>query len=295
MKNNKVLIAIITFQPNIDDLRKVLDNLCNQAENVLIYDNASENADDIQQLANGYDKVRLFRNKENIGLPVNYNRAVKYAYKKGLEWVMLLDQDSCVPDDIVSTLLEYADDEKTAIVCPRYFDVNLYSDKEIASYKPEEKFSYVEECISSCSMNRVSTLIELGGFDEQMFIDQVDFDYCKNARLHGYNIIMVNDCIIKHAIGNSRWVNMFGRKEIVYNHSPFRKYYFFRNKVYFIKKYHLTPIKNRKYFLNFFKFYLLLFYEKENKWKKYRAAMKGFRAGFKMKPKYRYINIKVDK
>ena len=285
----KVLTIVITYEP---DTEKFIKNLCAlyaQTQNIIIFDNGSSDASKIEKITDEFKGVRFFKNNKNIGLPKNYNRAAKYAYKNGFEWLLIFDQDTLMPADLLEKMLVYTDDESVAVIAPTYADVNLYSEEEIRAMSKKEGYSYVHQCISSGSLNRVSTLIELGGFDEQMFIDQVDFDYCKNAVTHGYKILQVNNCIIRHEIGNSRWVNLLGKKAIVYGHGPFRKYYFFRNKVYFARKYHLSLIKDRKYYINFFKYYLLLFYEKEDKWKKYRAAMKGFRAGFRMPLRYTFI------
>lgn len=278
---NKVLASIITYNPDIPLLRKDISSICNQVSGIVIFDNCSSNVNEIEELASEFDNVTVVKNTKNVGLPKNYNRAAKLALKKGCEWLMILDQDSIMPSNIIERLSEYFNDKKVAIVCPQFRDVNLYSEEEFKKIIPDEDHSLVEQCISSASVNRVSIIKELGGFDEKLFIDQVDYDYCRNVREHGYNIIQVNDCIIDHSIGKSRYVKFFGKKLLTYNHSPIRKYYFFRNRIYFARKYHITPFNNIRFFTSLGSHFIALFYE-ENKKAKIKNALKGIKDGFKL-------------
>lgn len=277
----KVLATIITYNPDMDLLISDIESICNQVYGLIIYDNASNNVNEIEAVVNNYSNVKLIKNEKNLGLPVNYNRASKLAMQKECDWLLILDQDSIMPRDIIERFSEYSNDETIGIICPQFRDVNLYSEDEFLQIIPKERTSFVDQCISSASLNRVSLINEVGGFDEKLFIDQVDFDYCKNLLNHGYKILQVNDCIIEHSIGNSKFVSIFGKKEISYNHSPFRKYYFFRNRIYFARKYHITPIKDFSYFRCLLKHFIVLFYE-ENKLKKMKKAIKGIIDGFKL-------------
>ena len=278
---NKVLVSIITYNPDIPLLRKNIASICGQVSTVVIFDNNSSNVEDIKDLVAEFDNVYVIRNSKNVGLPKNYNRATVLAQKKNCDWLMILDQDSIMPSNIIERLSSYFNDDKVAIVCPQFRDINLYSEEEFKRILPKEDHSLVERCISSASINRVSILNELGGFDEKLFIDQVDYDYCKNVREHGYNIIQVNDCIIDHSIGKSRYVRFLGKKILSYNHSPIRKYYFFRNRIYYARKYHITPFNDIRFFTSLFSHFIALFYE-ENKKAKIKNAIKGFKDGLKL-------------
>ena len=276
-----VLAAIITYNPDIALLKRTIGLMRGQVGYIAVYDNHSKNADEISAAASEYENVIFVGNPENLGLPVNYNRAAALAKEKNCDWLMILDQDSVLPDDIVERLSAYFGDKRNAIVCPRFRDVNLYSEAEFEALKPKEPYTKLEKCISSASVNRVSTILELGGFDEKLFIDQVDYDYCKNVRDHGYRIIQVNDCVIDHSIGKSKFVRFLGMKLVAYNHSPVRKYYFFRNRVYYARKYHITPLNNIRFFTSLVKHFIALFYE-EDRSVKIKNAWKGIRDGFKL-------------
>lgn len=280
---NKILAVIITYNPDIIAFRKNLRAIYEQNRDILIYDNASSNMVEIEQTVQQLEGVVLVKNDANIGLPINYNRAARYGKQHGYTWLLIFDQDTSIPADFLSSMIQYMEMD-AAIICPKYRDVNLAMDSlgNKADQESEDIISEVKYCISSGSMNRISTILECGGFDEKMFIDQIDHDYCRNVVRHGKRILQVNGCCIDHSIGNARYVNIFGKRVVVYNHSAFRKYYLARNLIYQIRKWKLTkrtdPCTN---WMSVVKFYVLILLE-SNKLKKYIAAFRGGIDGLRM-------------
>lgn len=91
---------------------------------------------------------------------------------------------------------------------------------------------------SGCIFN-VATFRDVGGFDESLFIDLVDFDFCTKLRKSGRKNVLLNKVGMDHRVGNSRTVRWLGKKIVIYNHSPFRLYYQMRNVFSFARK-HMT-------------------------------------------------------
>lgn len=276
-----VIGTIVSFNPDAELLLANIREITNQVEKLIIYDNASDNTSELKNLINNNDAIELIENKDNLGLPINYNKAAKRASQLGYEWLLIMDQDSVLPSNYIENAKKYMKEEGVAIICPRYRDVNIEPYESEIPY--DTNFSYVERCISSGSICKVNTILECGGFDERMFIDYVDFDYCKTVRDKGFKILQLNDSIMEHRVGESQMVSLLGRPQIIYNHSPFRKYYYFRNKIYYARKHGISLRKQGRYYLQYIKHLILVFYEKEDKWKKIRAAFKGMRDGFLMK------------
>ena len=92
---------------------------------------------------------------------------------------------------------------------------------------------FVDRCL--CSSNIVSVKIwhSVGGFNEKLFIDEVDHDFCFRIRRTGYLIVQNNDIIFHHKIGDMK-LTLLPRPN---NHSDFRLYYIYRNTMYIIKTY----------------------------------------------------------
>lgn len=275
---DKVLAVLISYNPDILLLKKSIESLYKQVHNILIFDNNSLNIDQIKVLTNKFSNIILIENEINDGLPKNYNRALNYAKKYHYKWLLTMDQDTVLPNEMISKFLVYEEIQNVAIICPLVFDNNI---KEMLDNDFDKKCSYIENCISSGSLINVDIAFRIGCFDDKLFIDNVDFDYCKRVIINNYKIIRINDCVINHQVGEAKIVKFLGKKEIIYNHSAFRKYYFFRNRVYFIRKYKYNIVKDYKYFRNLFKYFILILYEDEAI-KKYKNALKGFIDGLYM-------------
>ena len=165
-----ILGTVITYNADVDLLKDNIDSAARQISRIIVYDNASSNIKTIRECLSEFDNVELVENQENDGLPVNYNKATKRAVDLGYEWLLILDQDTVLPDNYIEKAREHLKDENIAIICPKYHDANL--GKEIVSNNPAyEETSFIDECISSGSLCRVKIITELGGFDEKMFID----------------------------------------------------------------------------------------------------------------------------
>ena len=277
------MAVVVSYNPDIQLLSRNLDALVKQAAHVSVYDNASANPNDLRALVESYPTVSLVENGENLGLPIAYNRAMAEAASRGYEWLLTMDQDSVLPDGFIDAAAEYFDDPRIAILCPRRWNKGASTLEDVQKSAPKESVTFVESTISSGSLCRVSAHADVGGFDERMFIDYVDYDYCRTVIEHGYTILRINSCIMEHSIGKCEIVNAFGHRKEVFNHSAIRKYYFFRNRLYFARK-HRYRIKEHKYFYQqFFVLLLLVLYEKEDVPRKFWMSLKGLFSGLTMK------------
>ena len=278
--------TIITYQPDLLLLKQNLSALVPQVSGVWLYDNGSANVEDIRNLISDFPSVELIENRENLGLPINYNKAArKTGNADGNAWLLILDQDTVLPEGYVHAASAFFDRKDVSIICPLYWDINAESFEEFQKRMPPEETSYVKRCISSGSICRVRDILDFGGFDEQMFIDYVDYDYCRTVMEHGRKILRLNRFYLQHQIGHSKTSRFLWKNIVVTNHSAFRWYYFFRNYIYFIRKHKLglwTAIKSYKAL--FIRFLIILFHE-DDKWNKLCAILKGFADGFKMKLK----------
>lgn len=118
------------------------------------------------------------------------------------------------------------------------------------SYKTSEKL------ITSGSMVNLPLHRKLGGFDEKLFIDEVDSEYCFKAAVGGYKTIQFDNIFLNHSLGTvseHRSLKSF-KKTSRTLHSPLRVYYMVRNYLYVAQKYqkHLPdsfPHRRKKPFL----------------------------------------------
>lgn len=282
----KIGASITTFNPSIAKLRENIAAVISQAERVLIVDNGSGNCDEIQMLLKefGDDRVILKRFQTNKGISKALNAAAMYFYSEHYDWLITLDQDSVVPPNLTSVYLRYIYLEKAAVLSP----IIRYDNGVIDNgFESEKKYKEIDKCITSASMIKLSVWEEVHGFDDKMFIDYVDFDYCFTVREHGYRIYCCSEAILEHELGKSDAKRLFliaGPKKIrVYNHSPQRTYYYTRNALYFIKKHKVHGLINKKQEYKILLRWLMikLIYEK-NRLKCFKAIIKGMKDSKKL-------------
>lgn len=231
---DKVLGVIVSYNPDIEILRKCVCSVVDQVSELLVIDNHSDNFSDIAALLEEIDRgnIRLVHFPSNKGLSYAYNHAFGIAKDMGLQAVLTLDQDTICTPTLVESLLACLEEDNVAIACPVYVDRNVPR-KSIADVKIKE----VSSCINSGALIKVKAWELIGGYDEVLFIDFNDSDFCLRITDKGYKIKQVTSEIISHAIGQITMYRLFGKNVKVWNHSAVRKYYQSRNRVYLNFKY----------------------------------------------------------
>lgn len=234
---NKATIAgIVTFNPDISRLKKNIEAIIYQVKAVLIVDNNSSNLQEIESLSNS--KIIIIRNNNNKGIAFALNQILDWADKKGYEWVITLDQDSVCPPDYISTAQPYMK-AKIGQIVPILFESNSKTYHYLGDKSNGNAVQCVSKSITSASITNVKVWKKIGGFDNDLFIDYVDYDYAIRLRLAGYKILRLNNVFLDHQIGHSVNHKVGFINVRVANHSAFRKYYICRNIVIFIRRYKL--------------------------------------------------------
>ena len=184
------LAAIITYNPGISKLKRNIEAIFSLQDkiDILIVDNASKNIDDILTLISAYNSVQIIKNEKNEGIAYALNQAAQEAEERGLKWVLTCDQDSVMPSNSLSEYKKAFDIDDVALVCPIVYDSN--AGRYLDYKKTNESFTEVKGCITSGSLVKVNAWRDVDGFDADMFIDGVDFDFCYRLCEKGYKIIM---------------------------------------------------------------------------------------------------------
>lgn len=222
-----IAAGIVTYNPDINRLRKNYEQYISDVKWLYVFDNGSSNIDEIQNLFSKEQKVKIIKSEENKGISYALNRIMESAVKDGMKWVLTMDQDSICQNGILSNLTKYCRND-IAIVHPHVIEMGGTR----KDYLDRKKIEYIEYCITSASLTNVNAWEQVGGFDEWMFIDIVDYEFCVKVRELGYKIIRVNDVFLYQEIGKLKEIIIGKRHIYVRNHSASRKYYFTRNLIY---------------------------------------------------------------
>ena len=267
--------GIVLFNPDNERIHRSIDAISTQVDLLILVDNGSDNSEFVRGLAkNG--KIVLIENDKNYGIAKALNQMCARALYLGYSWILTLDQDSVCPPNLLNEFSKYIENQQLGIICPR-FEIDVASIKVINKADTPNKF--VDFCITSASLTNLFVWQKVGGFNEWLFIDCVDYDYCMKVRIAGYKIFMVNNLIINHCVGTPTIHKLpFGRKIVLYNHSNFRNYYIVRNNIYFARKYR-KEINFSLWIMKFTYFELIkIIFEKDRKGTLI-SAKKGFMDG----------------
>lgn len=245
--NKSIAAIIVTFNPDIDQLGKLVKNLQSQLVSVVVVDNKSDA--DISDFIDKLDyPVSFVSLDQNYGIAKAHNIGIKIAREDNFKYVLLMDQDSIPAMDMVDVLYAEAEKKiqagvKLACVGPRYEDPRQKNPPPFISIEGLRHIRHACSCsgdvikvdylISSGSLIPVSTLNIVGGMREELFIDYVDIEWGLRAQSHGFTSFGLCGAYMQHDLGDNPKV-FFGRKIPI--HSPLRHYYHFRNAIWLYKQ-----------------------------------------------------------
>lgn len=262
--------------------------LLNQANKVVVVDNGSDKETKILlERLKSYPKVNIIYNQENLGIAAALNIGVRYARGAGYSWVVTFDQDSKVTPGMINKMLlsyeAYPEKEKVWGLSPRYQN---QSTGQIATSRSKnshaDKLPYAEVLVVMTSGNLIKTSVfdVVGYFNESLFIDHVDSEFCLRCSNLGYKILEVNDAILLHCIGFPVQHRILWKIKTTSNHSSLRRYYIARNGVYIYKKFALSyPAWVAHDAFKFLKLMIMLTLFETDKKQKLAAIFKGILHG----------------
>src|SRR5690606_2060660 len=114
--------------------------------------------------------------------------------------------------------------------------IHAYDSKNVAMFGVNFLSNeIIQECaaipslklITSGSILNLKASSKIGAFDEDLFIDLVDLEYCYRASLKGYSTIAFANIPMEHSLGKTESVRSIktARKSNRILHSPIRLYY----------------------------------------------------------------------
>ncbi|USD60280.1 glycosyltransferase family 2 protein [Vibrio sp. SCSIO 43140] len=261
---DNVAIITVAYNPDLDEIRQNINSYVNQAGLVILVDN-SDDIDKIRCMKKAFSdskQVHLISLGGNYGIARAQNIGFEFALGRGFNFFIEMDQDSSLPNRYIERIHQ------------RYISLTD-SGINVAGIGPTTEFrsedlddSTNSECkeakttLSSGFFSSRDAFIAIGGKDEDLFIDLVDWDWCWRAWDQGYRVFVDHSLVICHRSGD-------GHKKIGYWYfgvsSPFRLYYQFRNSLYMMRKGYVPfSWKLKRLFILLTKpFIYLIFYDKK--------------------------------
>ncbi|NRD06417.1 glycosyltransferase [Lactobacillus delbrueckii subsp. bulgaricus] len=194
---------------------------------IILVDNSNDNNEKMFNDLEGIEYIPLMGN-EGIA------RAINIGIEKSDEkYVLTMDQDSTISENLINAYLRFlnnSDKEYVAALTPKY-------DTDRHHVKKGEGTKKVLLSMQSGTLFKRSTFEEIGLFDEELFLDVVDWEYFLRINKAGLQTLQVNDAILIHRPAITKIANLGFFKLKYGTASPLRYYYQGRNLLYTGEKY----------------------------------------------------------
>jgi len=239
----------VAFNPNPERLAEQIAALLDQVDQIIIVDNGSQPS--VEQLLLDHTaaepaRIKVITLRDNEGVARGFNIGVGEAKAQGAQYVLLLDHDSVPAPSMVGLLLAgyqqcvaLPGGNRVAAVGPRVNDLRepreypfirlgWLHNRRVRCGDTEQAVVACDFLISSGSLIHVDVFAAIGEFDEALFIDSVDLEWCCRARARGFMLYGVCAAWLDHRLGDRREL-LKGVDLVV--HSPKRIYYMTRNRI----------------------------------------------------------------
>ena len=242
--------VVICFHPDHELLAQLVARLSPQVATVLVLNNGGMSPT-LRKDISCCENLLIHDFGENRGIAAALNEGFSKAVAADVRFVVTFDQDSYPEQDHVARLvnhwlnlsLQKNELQKTGAIGPsfydarqNYFEYPFYRAsglKVIKSYASGGHIVVEADALITSGMLVPAEIWRNGcRFDENLFIDFVDTEWCFRTRSLGYVHYGCFDVTMKHELSEASPVNFLGL--MVLKYSPTRRYYHFRNCLYLV-------------------------------------------------------------
>lgn len=220
---------VVWYNPGIDELNNIKTYIKN-LDRLLIIDNSNKDNSNMIKNLKEYNNIEYIPNLENLGIAKALNIGCEQAKKYGYKWALTMDQDSRFKKDEIKKYIEASMSKLNADKLISIFALKVCDDNN-------EKYGYVDKVITSGNILSLEAFTDVGGFDSDLFIDEVDHDICFKMIKSGYKIYKFSNFTLDHKLGNNKKFKILNKEFNTMNHNHTRKYYIIRNRCILKKRY----------------------------------------------------------
>jgi len=242
-----IFSVIVCYKPDIKQLFQLCKKLIDDGSKVVLVDNTEEPYLKNKTLLDG---CQLITFGSNTGIAKAQNAGIDLAIQEGGDVIAFFDQDSLVENGVLKALTAELDTDKADIVSPRCLDnlnklelpalkVSRYGLAKPVYNNQSDSPYMVDVIISSGTVASKEVFQRAGNFDERLFIDYVDTEWCLRCRSKGIPVRVVPSAIMHHRIGTN--TTKIGPLTVQI-HSADRCYYQIRNSFHLFRRRHIPFI-----------------------------------------------------
>lgn len=268
----KIVSVVITFYPNKNELITNIMSYIDYVDHLIIWDNTpdEEYTLNLSDFGGFENKISIEGVSENKGIGYALNRVAEDAINRGYNWMLTMDQDSAFADGKFFDQFQKETKSEMGIISPVHNAIRFNQESNI----PNE----IDIIATSGNLVNLKAWQSVGGFNENLFIDEVDHDFCLRIKQKGFKVFECKNILLNHKLGDIKEIKTLRGKAIrISLHSALRTYYIVRNSFYMFNQYQNQfpdVIKARKRNLKIELRQIILY--SDNKFQKLWFAFKGY-------------------
>lgn len=246
----KVAVIILNYKVK-DDTLKCISSVVKstyQTKEIIVVDNNSQ--DQLGKALKEFINIEFIQNNKNLGYSGGNNVGIKKALSDGADYIFVLNPDTKVEENTISSLVETLENEKADIESSKiYFQnsniiwyaggkmdlKNVLGSHRGVDEKDKGQYNEVAEtdfATGAAIFIKRRVFEKIGLFDERYFLYYEDADFCMRAKKAGFKIIYAPGAIVYHKNATSTGLG-----------SPLQDYYITRNRMLFAAKF--LPLRTR--------------------------------------------------
>lgn len=220
-----IAVGITIYNPTVEQIERI--NLFSKKFKVFVFQNSN--------LCKPLDPTIItLGDKKNEGISKALNQMMKTAFDNGYKYILFFDQDTSFQNFKPENVLDFLKEFKNKRLGALGMRMNESQNNDIIS-------PYL---LTSGTIYDLAKSIKIGGFDEKLFIDEVDIAHHHELHKNGYFCLSLKRYYLEHPIGEKLTKIYFGQKISSSNHSYIRRYYMARNRLYVYRKYREFETRN---------------------------------------------------
>lgn len=186
---------------------------------VTVVDNGSTDGTP-DQVRRNFPQVHVIENNQNLGVPAGYNIGFNHALQSGADYILMLNNDTVVPPEMLPTLITAAkSDPNVGIVMPKVLyhgsaeriwssggryrafpPAILMTDNRKDFRDSTRMIEYAPSCVLLIHRQAFE---RAGLFDPGYFFLYDDWDFSERVRTHGLNIWYAPDAHMWHKVSTT--------------------------------------------------------------------------------------------
>lgn len=259
--------VIVTYLPS-ESVTEVMESAASQLDTLFVWDNSVdlrerarvagivEDCRSRVAASGGPRNVELVQPGHNLGLSIGYNHGARYAIDAGAEWILLLDQDSQLAPGAVSNLIAEGErlqrrfrvgtisalnrESVEVPVSPRQAIERLSDAFDEREYRRGRLYRdgtalEVRSFTNSGTLVSLRALSAVGGFDESLFLDSVDFRLSVRLSEEGFRMFETPSAIVNHSQGRQIQLGRLGLGLRARFYPPERSFHIVKDSVRFAR------------------------------------------------------------